>query len=123
MKIDLDRFVKEIAVRLPEQREHVRNDKTLILGADLKLTGVKEFRGKPIEDNVAYELEVPVYKGKFESAGDGVMYPTIKRADHEQELRRAYLAKGLPGIYSYLAPYLSKESLQQVKDTFMKVSK
>lgn len=121
-KVSIDQFVKEVASRLPEQVELVRNDKTWILGSELKLTGVTEFRGKPIQDDLAYELEVPVYQGKFEMHGDQ-MTPTIRRADHEQELRRAYLAYGLPGIYSYLTPYLSKQSLQRVKDTFMRVTK
>lgn len=130
-KLEIDKFVKAIAARLPEKVEHIRNDKTFILGSELKLTGVKEFNGEPIQDDLAYEIEVPVYAGKFETEyqkrDDGTAYPihtpTIKRADHEQELRRAYLAKGLPGIYSYLKPYLSEESLQRVKDTFMKAAK
>src|SRR5687768_10957140 len=100
--IEIDKFVKKIAARLPERTELVRNDKTLIAGSELKLTGVKEFKGKPIQDDLVYELEVPVMKGKFEPhlrvKADGtvseVLIPTIKRADHEQELRRAYLAKG-----------------------------
>lgn len=116
--VSIDRFVKEIAARLPEKVEHVRDDITYMPGSELKLTGIKSFRGKPIEDDVLYEISVPVVKGKFDGS-----QPVIKRVDHEQELRRAYLAKGLPGIYSYLAPYLSSESLKRVKDTFMKVER
>lgn len=119
VKIDIDRFVREIAAKLPEEREQVGKEKTYIMGRELKLTGVKEFRGEPIEDDVAYELEVPIFKGKFEPDHTGALRPAIRTTDHEQELRRAYLAKGLPGIYAYLKPYLSEESLQRLKQTFM----
>jgi hypothetical protein len=116
--INIDKFINEIAPRLPFNPKIIRYDKTAFTGAELKLTGVTEYKGEPIQDDKAYVLDVPVYEARME--GD---QPVIKSPDHREELRKVFITKGLIGVYGYLRPYLSEASLKQVQDHFMKINK
>jgi hypothetical protein len=70
-------------------------------GSDLKLTGYKEVRGKPIEDHIFYKIPVPV---------------EIK-IDHKKKLQMAWITKGRAGVRAYVSRYIPKgkeESLELV---------
>lgn len=120
----IDHFINLIADKLPEY-EFLRMEETFMTGRELKLTGVKNYKGKPIQDDATYSIELPVMKGMVEMLeyqGMKVENHIPKPIDHKQLLRKEWLAHGLPGIYKYLGKYLTPEALIQVKNTFMKVS-
>lgn len=106
--IDINKHIRELAVELP-YFEFIRMDHSWMLGAYLKLTGVKDFKGEPIEDLELYQIEVPVLK-------------KLTTEHHEQSMRTAYLIKGLPGLYEYLSRYLTTAQLQMIKNYFMRAS-
>lgn len=103
MNAEVREFISVIAKKLPVF-QHVGNDYTYISGAELKLTGIKEFAGKPLVDDHSYQLEVPVYK----------------RLKHEAKIKREFLVKGFSGLYAYLAPYLSEAQMNEVMHHFMR---
>lgn len=101
----ITRLIELIAPRLPIYKV-VGKDVTYFTGSDLRLTGVKDFHGAPLEDDKAYSI----------------VMPRIYYHNHEHKMRLAWLANGLTGVYDYLAPFLSEASLNKLRNQFMHVS-
>lgn len=99
---ELDKFIAQMAPKLPE-RSRIRMDITYITGAELKLTGFKDYKGKPLVDDTVYELDVPVEKVH----------------NHKFRMRLAFLRYGMQGVYEYLENYLKPDSLLLFKQRFM----
>jgi len=115
MRESIDTIIDALAEKLPIMLDHVRDDRTFILGRELLLGGFKKFHGETIDPLATYQMDVPVVKGEIV---DGTVSPKI--IDHKRLLKLAWLRNGLPGLYSYLAPYLTAEQLTTIKDYFMK---
>lgn len=105
-KIEVQGLIKLFADNLPE-KELVRNDITYFPGAELKLTGIKNWKGKPLQDDLTYPIEVPV----------------VKYFHHEKNMRLAWLKSGLQGIYTYLEPFIGPDHLKNLKHSFMQARK
>ncbi len=119
----IHQFIDLITEKLPEY-EYIRTDTTCMSGRELKLTGVKNFHGQPIDDHETYSIDLPVMKGMMvEQDVEGMKIETHipKPIDHRQRMRKEWLAHGLQGIYKYLEQYLDAGQMSMVKNTFMKV--
>lgn len=99
---DVDKFIDQMAPKLPA-RTFMRMDVTYITGAELKLTAVKSYKGKPLEDNKVYELDCPVEKVH----------------NHKFRMRLAFLREGFIGLSSYLEKYLTPNSVVKFRQRFM----
>jgi hypothetical protein len=118
----LNKFIEKVSKVLPDEVELLQVDKAPMFGFELKLTGVKSFKGEPIKDGVVYEIEVPVYKGimvEHHVDGDTVHTPAVRYTDHKHLLRIAYMKNGLYGIYNYLGKYMAPDQVDKVKKYFM----
>jgi hypothetical protein len=111
---ELEKFIKKISDRLPMKFEVLGTEKTYITGKDLKLTGQAKINGVLVDDNLVYEMEVPIVKGEII---DGDVAP--KAVDHRKHLRTAWLIGGLPAMYSYLSEFMCESELQKIKNYFM----
>lgn len=101
----ITRLIELITPKLPLYKVVGRDD-TFFSGRELLLTGVKDFKGKPIMKDHTYTIDMP----------------RIYFYNHERNLRIAWLAKGLQGAYDYLEPFMSPESLLKLKNRLMHVS-
>lgn len=102
---DIDKFIQQMSLKLPE-RTFIRMDVTYITGAELKLTAIKDYKGKPLEDEKVYELDCPVEKVH----------------DHLFRMRLAFLRQGYIGLANYLEKYLTLESFEKFKQRFLFVN-
>lgn len=116
-KIDIEIVIQDFAKVLPEH-EMVRTEISYIKGSELKLTGVKNFKGEPLQDDFLYQLDVPVLAATRLEDGK----PVLKIIDHKHRLRVAWLKYGLQGMYNYLEPYIGAKQLAMVKQKFMKAA-
>ena len=103
--MDIEKFIDLIAQRLPDFTR-IGTDTFFFSGKELKLTGVKEFKGKALVDSDTY----------------GVDFPRLKKMNHRKKMRDAWLANGMQGVYDYIEPYIGYEQLEKVKSHFMKVA-
>lgn len=101
----ITRLIELLTPRLPLYKV-VGEDVTYFTGSELLLTGVKDFKGEPLERDKAY----------------GISMPRIQLYNHAHKMRLAWLAHGLTGVYDYLAPFLSEASLNKLRNQFMHVS-
>lgn len=91
----IDEFIDKVA---PKLAMPVRPAWEKMKGSELRLTGYKEVRGKPIEDHKIYTIPAP-YSVKV---------------DHNKKLRLAWLRGGKLAVKTYLAKFLKKDELQKV---------
>jgi hypothetical protein len=117
-KIDMEQVINDFVNVLP-QHEMVGTEVMPFTGKDLKLSGIKTFKGEPLKDDTIYPLDVPVLTATCLEDGE----PVLKVIDHKHKMRVAWLTGGLRGFYQYLEQYLSAEQLTAVKKHFMKASK
>lgn len=101
----ITRLIELITPRLPLYKV-VGQDITYFTGSELMLTGVKDFKGEPLERDKAYSITMP----------------RIHLYNHEHKMRIAWLAGGLQGVYEYLTPFLSEASINTLRNQFMHVS-
>jgi hypothetical protein len=123
----ITRFIDQVAEVLPAEPEKlIRMEVAPMRGSDLKLTGIRDFKGKPIQDLEIYQIDVPVYEGTWiQGHVDPVnigQYAVPKYVDHRRELRLSYLKHGLQGIYSYLGKYMAEKEVDKVRKTFMRIN-
>jgi hypothetical protein len=102
MRESIEHIIKTFADKLPEF-ENVGQEKVYYSGKELKLTGVTSFKGKPLKEDRAYGIKVPI----------------LKPIDHHTNLRLAWLKGGLQGLYNYLYPHISEEQMKMVQYYFM----
>lgn len=101
----ITRLIELIKDKLPLYKV-VGRDPSFFSGSELLLTGVKTFKGKKIVKDHTYTISMP----------------RIYYHNHEHKMRIAWLAGGLQGVYDYLAPFLSEDSLIKLKYRMMHVS-
>jgi hypothetical protein len=91
----IDEFITIVYPKLPMP---VQKSFDLIKGSELKLTGYKEVKGEPIEDDKTYRMPVPV----------------VIQINHKWKLTLAWFRGGKPAVKTYLAKYLKVEDLEKV---------
>lgn len=60
MNKKLQKEMREVAAEMPPFN-YTTKESHPITGKELKLTGIAEVNGKPIEDNMVYDMDCPVY--------------------------------------------------------------
>lgn len=101
----LEELVLAFTDVLPDYKS-VRSELVYFTGRELRLTGVKDYKGEPLQNDAAYGIEIPV----------------LQPMNHKKNLRAAWLKGGLQGIYNYLEPYLGQDQLKRVKDFMMRAN-
>lgn len=91
----IDEFIETVA---PKLAMPVKKTWDTMTGRELKLTGYKEIKGKPIEDHKIYKIPVPV----------------SEKVDHKKKLRLAWLRGGKPALRTYLERILKPADLKKV---------
>lgn len=104
-KTPLDIIIENLVPRLPAFKQ-VGMDPCLFTGHELLLAGVREFEGQPIDPYSTYNMPMP----------------RIKYHRHERMIRREWRYRGMQGVYEYLAPFLTPESLDKLKKRIMHVA-
>lgn len=119
----ITKFIDQISTRLPYEVEILGVEKSPMFGFELKLTGVKDVDGKPIEDGKLYTIDVPVYRGReFKNSLTDEYWHEVGFTDHRKQLRDVYLSKGLLGVYSYLRKYMAPSEVEKVQKYFMQIN-
>lgn len=93
--MSIDEFIDIVA---PKLKMSVVKGYDNIKGSELKLTGYKEVKGKPIEDHVMYKIPTPI----------------IVPVDHRWKLKLAWLRGGKPAVKTYLSKFLTAAVLKEV---------
>jgi hypothetical protein len=91
----IDEFIKIVAPKL--KMPVVRSFETM-KGSDLKLTGYKEVKGKPIDDHKIYKIPTPA----------------VVKVNHERKLRLAWLRGGRQAVRNYLNRYFKVDDVTKV---------
>lgn len=91
----IDEFIETVA---PKLKMPVKKSWETMTGRELKLTGYKEIKGKPIEDHKLYKIPVPL---------------TVNVV-HKKKLRLAWLRGGPPAIRTYLERILKPDDLKKI---------
>lgn len=92
--MSIDEFIDTVApLKMP-----VRKSYETMRGSELKLTGYKEVKGKPIEDDKNYKIPTPA---------------TVP-VDHKQKLRLAWLRGKQAAVRTYLERILKPSELDEV---------
>jgi hypothetical protein len=91
----IDDFIKIVS---PKLSMPVEKSFEIMKGSELKLTGYKEVKGKPIEDDKTYRIPSPV----------------VIQVDHKWKLTLAWLRGGKPAVRTYLSKYLKAKDLEKV---------
>lgn len=94
--MSIDEFINIVAPKLPLY--DVKRITEPMSGADLKLTGYKEFNGQPIEDDKIYDLPVPVYG---------------KKHNHRHKMCLAWLRGGANAVAAYMRKFMKAEDVEK----------
>lgn len=116
-KLNMENIILDLAKALPEH-EMIRKDVVAMTGKDLKLTGVKNYKGEKLNDDTIYPIDVPVFKAIKLQDGE----PVLKVIDHRHHLRTAWLRNGLKGIFEYLEKYMTADQIFKIKKYFIRIS-
>lgn len=100
----IDEFIETVA---PKLKMPVKKSWETMTGSELKLTGYKEIKGKPIEDHKLYKIPVPA---------------TIE-INHKKKLRLAWLRGGPPAIRTYLERILTAADLKRITPVIWKLNR
>lgn len=103
--MSIDEFIKIVAPKLKLPTKKVYDH---IVGSELRLTGVKDVKGKPIEDSKTYKM---------------LEHIEIVDWDHERKLKLAWLRGGKLAVKTYLKKWLTEKQVELIIGTLPKTEK